>query len=171
MNSPTPNFRACFEVESVGTNIDTTQPSKNKSTSTPALTPTPELSSSQIDLTGTESVPTRHPPSTPIVMPRVPVFPLNFPVIPPGEGDDDDGDDDYYGDNRGDGDDGSDTNLKVQEDWTNDLGDASGLDTSPDQGLLSPPGPATKESSSFASVVTKAAEALGLSVATEERKT
>ena len=34
-----------------------------------------------------------------------------------------------------------------QEDWQNGFRDTSGLDMSPDQGLLSPPGPAMEESS------------------------
>ena len=61
-----------------------------------------------------------------------------------------------------------DSNTNNQDDWTEDLGEASGLDMSPDQGLLSPPGPVTEESSSFAMVVTKT---LGLSVALVEKKT
>ena len=58
-----------------------------------------------------------------------------------------------------------------RENWFEDLGEASGLDTSPDSDLLSSPGPAT-ESSSFAMVVRRAAEALDFLLSiVEKRKT
>ena len=63
------------------------------------------------------------------------------------------------------------TQPDEQDNWYHDLGEASGLNTSPDQGLLSPTGPAMEESSSFAMVVSKAAETLGLSVPSVEIKT
>ena len=65
----------------------------------------------------------------------------------------DGGDDSDDGDEVGYGDGDDDTYTDDQASWHDDLGDASGLDTSPDQGLLSSPGPAMEESS-FAMVVT-----------------
>ena len=45
-----------------------------------------------------------------------------------------------------------------EDNWYEDLGDASDLDTSPHSGLLSPLGPATKESSSFTREVRRAVQ-------------
>ena len=64
------------------------------------------------------------------------------------------------GDDIGYGDD--DTYTDDQANWHDDLGDASGLNTSPKQGLLSLTGPATEESSSFAMVLTRSVESSGL---------
>ncbi|KAJ1198716.1 hypothetical protein NDU88_002555 [Pleurodeles waltl] len=54
----------------------------------------------------------------------------------------------------------------LQQDWYVDLGEASGLDTSPDTGMLSPPNVATEEGASFAMVVRRAAEVLDLKLPT-----
>ncbi|KAJ1083121.1 hypothetical protein NDU88_003281 [Pleurodeles waltl] len=50
--------------------------------------------------------------------------------------------------------------LNPQMDWVQDLGDASGLDTSPDTVMLSPPSVATEEGASYSMVVRTAAEVL-----------
>ncbi|KAJ1206569.1 hypothetical protein NDU88_001972 [Pleurodeles waltl] len=52
--------------------------------------------------------------------------------------------------------------LDPQMDWVQDLGDASGLDTSPDTGMLSPRTVATEEGTSYFMVVQRAAEVLDL---------
>ncbi|KAJ1187496.1 hypothetical protein NDU88_004271 [Pleurodeles waltl] len=51
--------------------------------------------------------------------------------------------------------------LDPQMDWVQDLRDASGLDTSPDTGMLSPPTAATEEGASYSVVVRRVAECLG----------
>ena len=58
-----------------------------------------------------------------------------------------------------------------EDNWYEDLKDASGLDISPDTGLLLLPGPATEESASFAMVVRRASEILDLQLPTQEVKT
>ncbi|KAJ1160485.1 hypothetical protein NDU88_000987 [Pleurodeles waltl] len=54
----------------------------------------------------------------------------------------------------------------LEQDWYEDLGEASGLDTSPDTGMLSPPNVATEEGASYAMVVRSAAEVLDLDLPT-----
>ncbi|KAJ1140862.1 hypothetical protein NDU88_007200 [Pleurodeles waltl] len=49
-------------------------------------------------------------------------------------------------------------------DWAQELGEASGLDTSPDAGMLSPP--TTAEGATYSTVVSRAAEVLGLELPT-----
>ncbi|KAJ1218360.1 hypothetical protein NDU88_005940 [Pleurodeles waltl] len=50
----------------------------------------------------------------------------------------------------------------LEQYWYEDLGEASGLDTSPDTGMLSPLNVATEEGASYAMVVCRAAEVLDL---------
>ena len=50
----------------------------------------------------------------------------------------------------------------LEDNWYEEQGDASGLDTFPESGPLTPPGPATEDGSSFATVVRRAAEVLDL---------
>ncbi|XP_069072130.1 threonine--tRNA ligase 1, cytoplasmic-like [Pleurodeles waltl] len=51
-------------------------------------------------------------------------------------------------------------------DWAQELGEASGLDTFADAGMLSPPTVATAEGDSYSMVVSRAAEVLGLELPT-----
>ena len=56
------------------------------------------------------------------------------------------------------------------DNWYEELADASGLDTSPDTGLVSPPTVATEEGASFAMVIRRAAEVLDLQLPPVEVK-
>ncbi|KAJ1213128.1 hypothetical protein NDU88_000767 [Pleurodeles waltl] len=62
--------------------------------------------------------------------------------------------------------------YEYQEDptmgWAQDLGKASGLDTSPDSGMLCPPTVTTAEGATYSMVVSRAAEVLGLELPTVE---
>ena len=72
-----------------------------------------------------------------------PPLDTTFPILfqgPPQQVVEDAGDEAEDEEDDRDGDYG-DTNTEEQEDWTEDLKGTSGLNTSPDQGLLPPPAP------------------------------
>ena len=64
-----------------------------------------------------------------------------------------------------------DPNQSEDDNWYEELPDASGLDTSPDAGLVSPPTVVTEEGASFAIVVRRAVEVLDLQLPTVDVKT